>query len=515
MGERESQTEGRAESPVLQVEGLTRDFPAVRALDGVSLAFRRGEVHGIVGENGAGKSTLMNVLSGVHAPTAGRVLIRGEPVTLRGPAHALGLGIAMVHQELNLVDELSAADNIFLGREQTRFGLVRGRRAAAEARELLARVGCDTDPRTPVRRLSVARQQLVEIAKALSLSASVLLLDEPTASLSRREAERLFALIERLKGEGVTILYVSHLLPEVLRICDRVTVMRDGRVVRTLARDDLGEGPAAEAKLGSLMVGRPLADHFPPRGEPGKDVLLRVRGLASAGFVRDVSFDVCAGELLGFAGLVGAGRTEMAEAIAGLRPREAGEVTVCGRTVRPARPREAVQRGLAYLTEDRRGRGLLLDRSVTENMTLASLRRFSRGLLRLGAERDAVRQQVRRLSIRLARPGQPVTTLSGGNQQKVSLARWLLARPRVLLLDEPTRGVDIGAKEEIYRLIARLAADGMACVFIGSELNELLGMCHRIAVMRGGRVAAVLEGDGMTEQNAMFHAAGVRKEGAA
>jgi len=498
------------EQTALAVEHLTRDFPSVRALDGVSLAFRRGEVHGVVGENGAGKSTLMKVISGLYRPTSGRLLYGGREVTPSGPADALRLGVAMVHQELNLVDELTVADNIFLGRERTRFGLISRRRSERRARALLRRVGADFEPGVRLKRLSIAQQQMVEIAKALSCDASVLIMDEPTAVLARPEAERLFELIGRLKAEGVTVLYISHLLPEVLRICDRTTVMRDGRVVTTLEGAEIGQGDAAEARLASLMVGRPMSDHFPERPQRGEVVALTVRDLTVPGAVHGVSFEVRAGEVLGFAGLVGAGRTEMAEAVAGLRRRTGGEVLVRGAEVPAGRPREAVARGLAYLSEDRRGRGLITGRSVAENLTIVSLARYCHPLLSRDAELAAVRAQVERLRIKIASPDEPVDTLSGGNQQKVALAKWLEIDPKVLVLDEPTRGLDIAAKEEIYRLIRRLAQRGMACAFISSELNELLGMCHRIAVMRAGRVVAVLEGEEMTEENVMLHAAGVR-----
>ncbi len=556
-------------APVLEVRALAKQFPGARALDGVSLAFRAGEVHGIIGENGAGKSTLMKILAGVYRPSEGEVLRYGTPVALDHPSEAARLGIAMVHQELNLVGELSVADNIFLGRERTRLGLLRRHASERAARELLQAVGADLPPHRLVRMLPIAQQQMVEIAKALGLDARVLILDEPTAVLSEPEVHQLFALIRRLTQRGVTVLYISHLLPEVLAICDRISVLRDGQLVTTLDRADLPDGspaeagqvrgmgvspmcrtavsavpnagetygaqqssdaggtpvgrtgkmpvpriarnPAAEAKLGSLMVGRPMGDHFPPRRPiaPDAPVRLEVRGLSAASAVRDVSFRVRAGEIVGLAGLVGAGRTETAEALFGLRRRDGGEIRLDGRPVAPRTPQDAMRCGLAYVTEDRKGKGLLLERSIAENLTLAALRRFGRTFIRRRLERSAVREEVQRLSIKAASIDQPVGTLSGGNQQKVCLGKWLRTEPQVLLLDEPTRGIDIGAKEEVYRLIARLAAAGMACVVISSELNELLGLCHRINVMRHGRLMAELEGPAMTEENVMFHAAGV------
>ncbi len=495
---------------ILAVENLTKDFPAVRAVDGVSLGFRRGEVHGIVGENGAGKSTLMKIISGVYRPSAGRLTYGGRAVTATDPAHALRLGVAMVHQELNLVDTLSVADNVFLGREMTTFCFINRKESIHEARRHLARVGSAIDPAREMGSLSIAQRQMVEIAKALSCNASVLIMDEPTAVLARPEAERLFELIGRLRSQGVTVLYISHILPEVLRICDRITVMRDGKVVTTLERAKFGDGPSAEARLASLMVGRPMADHFPDRAAPQDATVLTVEGLSVQGRVRNVSFEVRAGEVLGFAGLVGAGRTEMAEAVAGLRPRAAGRVTIEGAELRPDQPAQAVRRGLAYLSEDRRGRGLLMGRSVVENVTIVSLKRYAKPFISRRAELAATRAHVERLSIKLARATDPVDTLSGGNQQKVAVAKWLEVEPRALILDEPTRGLDIAAKEEIYGFIRQVAGRGMACVLISSELNELLGMCHRIVVMRAGRIVKVLEGDEMTEENVMLHAAGVK-----
>ncbi len=494
--------------PVLAVENVTRNFGAVRALDGVSLDFLPGEIHGLVGENGAGKSTLMRILAGIDQPTAGRVLHQGRTVHLAGPADANRLGITMVHQELNLVDELSAADNIFLGREPLRRGLIDRGAMESRAADLLRRVGSDVSPRETVGRLSVARRQMVEIAKALSFNARVLILDEPTAVLARRDVERLLGLVRRLRVEGVTVIYISHLLDEVLALCDRISVLRDGRQVRTV---EVQRG-LTEAKLASFMVGREMSDHFPPRARPTSEMVLSVRGLRAGRAVRGVSFDVRRGEILGLAGLVGAGRTETAEAIMGLRRREGGEVRLRGRPIRATHPREAVKAGLAYLSEDRRGRGLVMGRPIRENLTLVTLRNYTRGLIRPGRERAAAAELIDRLGIKVGSMDDDVRTLSGGNQQKVALAKWLPCRPAALVLDEPTRGVDIGAKEEIYRLIRDLSSEGLACVMISSELNELLGMAHRIAVLRAGRVSAVLEGSEMTEENVMLAAAGVSEE---
>ncbi len=503
--------------PMIEVRGLTKDFPGIRALDGVTLAVRRGEVHGIVGENGAGKSTLMKILAGIEQPTAGEVLMEGMAERIESPRDADRLGIAMIHQELNLVDELSVADNIFLGREHVRriagVPLVSDRSQRTEARSLLRRVNCDIDPACRVKTLSIAQQQLVEIAKALSMHARVLIMDEPTAVLSERETASLFLLIAQLSREGVTVLYISHHLSEVLRVCDRITVLRDGRLVRTMDAK-----ATTESELASAMVGRPLGEYYPPRDESQGEVRLQVRGLVSEPAVHGVSFELRAGEILGFAGLIGAGRTEMAEAIAGLRQRDAGTIEVDGMMLLARSPSEAAAAGIAYLSEDRKGRGLTIDMGVTENTTLVSLRKYSRrwgGLINRRAEDAATRTHIERLRIRVPLTGlrRPVRNLSGGNQQKVALAKWLETQPRVMMLDEPTRGVDVGAKREIYDLIVDLASRGMACVFISSELQELLGVCHRIAVMKGGVIAGIVNAAQTTEERIMHMAAGVEEAG--
>ena len=495
--------------PVLTADGIVKQFGPVVALGGVTFDLLPGEVHALIGENGAGKSTLMKVLSGVERPDGGRVLIGGHPVDLRSPAEAQRRGVAMIHQELNLIDELSVADNIFLGRERVgRWSrLVRGRATKRAAGALLAGLGCRVRPGARVGTLSIAQKQLVEIAKAVSLDASVLIMDEPTAVLGGPEVAALFALIGRLKSTGVAIVYISHLLAEVLQVADRVTVLRDGRTVRTLTR---GQAQAAgEHGLASAMVGRPMASHFPPRQpvRAGADVALDVLGLSVPGKAADVSFSVRHGEILGFAGLVGSGRTEVAEAICGLRPKSAGEVAVDSQILHVHDVRGAMAAGLAYLSEDRKATGLVLPMSIAANTTLPTLPAYGRWL-RQGREKKVAQRRVSDLAIRARSVRAPVSSLSGGNQQKVALAKWLEARPKVLVIDEPTRGVDVGAKEQIYQLIQSLTDHGMACILISSELNEVLALSHRVAVMRAGRLVATLDAAEATEETVVRLATG-------
>jgi ribose transport system ATP-binding protein len=483
---------------------LYKQYGPVRALDGIDLQFRSGEVHGIVGENGAGKSTFMKILAGVEFPTSGTVAVQGVPARFHSVLDALKLGIVMIHQELNLVDELSVAENIFLGREPVRFGLVDRARCEAGAQALLARIGHHLDPAQRVGVLSIADKQMVEIAKALSYDASVLIMDEPTAALTEREAETLAQLIEQLRSRGVTIVFISHILPQVLRVSDRITVLRDGKVVTTLEEQDVQR--TGERALASLMVGRPMAEHFPSRQTHGNRTVLSIDRLTVPESAYEVSFDVREGEVFGLAGLIGAGRTELAEAIAGLRKKSAGAIGLNGESVEIRNPSDAARLGIAYLPEDRKDAGLTLNMDIADNVTMVSMARYSRLLLRRSDQERAAGQYVHRMRIRAGELADPVWTLSGGNQQKVLLAKWLETRPKVLIVDEPTRGVDIGAKEEIYQLLRELAGQGMACIMISSEINELLGMCHRIGVMRQGRLVTILDGPQATEQE-VIHAA--------
>ena len=513
---------------LLAAEKVTVDYPGVRALDGVSLQFRAGEIHAVVGENGAGKSTLMKVLSGSLRPTQGAIRLEGSPTLFAKPSDALRAGIAMVHQELNLVPTLDVAENVCLGREPAGLLGLRVDRAAQRnrARRLLSMLGSDLDLGRAAGDLSVAEQQFVEIAKCLASEARVLIFDEPTAVLGEREARRLLDLMRTLRDEGRAIVFISHHLDEVAAVADRVSVLRDGRLVQQFTRglDDAIRDDAAvavdEARIASAMVGRELGSIYPPKGEAvSPQPAIELAGFGAVGRSRGIALAVRPGEIVGIAGLVGSGRTETAEAIVGLR-RSEGTLRVAGREVRFASPREAVRAGVAYVSEDRKGRGLHVSLSSVANMTLPSLDRHARlaGLsLDARGERAVADRWIRDFAIRCARPNLPISSLSGGNQQKFALARWLETAPKVLVIDEPTRGVDVGAKGEIYRIVAALAREGLACVVISSELPELIGLAHRVVVMREGRVAGELGRDTLAladaEERIVRLASGLQEEG--
>ena len=494
-----------AEAPVLEARGLTMRFGPVEVLSDVSLALAAGEVHAVIGENGAGKSTLMKILSGHLTPTDGTVALAGEPTRLAGPAEAERRGIVLVHQEILLAPDLSVARNIFMGREITRGGLVDDRAMDRAAADAVRALGVDLDPRRPVARLSIAQRQVVQIARALSVEHRVVIFDEPTASLSPVEAETLLATIGGLRRRGVAVLYISHRLPEVKAVADRVTVLRDGRIVAQRQAAELDPETMA-----NLMVGREMSRMFPDRAvAPDAPPALKVDHLSVPGFADDASFAVRPGEILGFAGLVGAGRTELLEGVVGLRP-ATGSVEVSGSPARFRSVRDSLAAGVAYVTEDRKGKGLLLRRDLKSNLTLAALRRFCRGFL-VDASRETrgLDEAIRRFDIRLRDRRALAGQLSGGNQQKLLLAKMLLDEPRVIVVDEPTRGIDVGTKAEIYRLLARLAAEGRAVVVISSEMAELIGLCHRILVMREGRLVGEVAGEAMTEQAIVRLATGV------
>jgi ribose transport system ATP-binding protein len=487
------------------MRGIRKAFPGVVALDGVDLEVRTGEVHVLLGENGAGKSTLMKVLSGAHAKDAGTIEVLGRRVEIEGPRHARALGIGIIYQELNLVPQLSAAENVFLGRERrTSWGLVDRGRQIAETEAALRTLGTAIDPSRPVRLLGIAQQQMVEVAKALTEEARVLVMDEPTSALTESEIAALFAAIERLTARGVAVVYISHRLEEVRRVGHRVTVLRDGR---NAATHDVAAVGVAE--LVRLMADREVSTHYPRRrGEAGEE-LLRVEGLGRAPAFRDVSFVLCRGEVLGVAGLLGAGRTELARAVAGVDPADSGRVVLKGREVALREPRHAIRLGVGLLPEDRKTEGLVLGQAVVRNLALPSVGRLSPwGVVDRRAETSLAARQVEELRIRTPSLGQPVGLLSGGNQQKVVLGKWLAADVDVLIMDEPTRGIDVGAKQEIYELMNRLTARGAGILMISSELPEVLGMSDRVLVLHRGRVSAQLDAAEATQERVLQAALG-------
>jgi rhamnose transport system ATP-binding protein len=514
-------------APLLHLTAVTKSFGAVRALRGVSFDLQAGEVHALLGENGAGKSTLIKVITGAHQPDGGTIDINGQRVAHLTPAAAHKLGIACIYQQPALFPDLTVAENIGLRLEPVSpLRRVNERQRHSRAHHLLERIGANMEPDTEVRRLSMPEQQLVEIACAIGAGARIVIMDEPTASLTQPEQQLLFGVVRELRSSGVGVIYISHRLDEIFALADRVTVLRDGESVGTrqvgarvcgpqqastasnaLNRSEFDSDctsgnsrsnvPAlTESELIKLMVGREVSSIFPPaESEPGEVVLsLKKLGCAASG-VKNISLDVRAGEVVGLAGLVGAGRTELARVLFGISPADSGEIVLNGRRVTIPSPREAVAQGIAYVPEDRRRHGVILDLPLAANVTMAIHRRIFRGAwLRLGAERQLASEFIRDLGIRTFGTEAPANSLSGGNQQKVSLARWLATKPRLLILDEPTQGVDVGAKSEIHKIIRRLARDGMAVLMISSDLPEVVGMSDRIAVMRGGTIAAMLPG---------------------
>ncbi|WP_327297535.1 sugar ABC transporter ATP-binding protein [Streptomyces sp. NBC_01197] len=494
---------------LLRIEGIRKTFPGVVALDSVDFDLRRGEVHVLLGENGAGKSTLIKMLSGAYRPDSGRIFAEGREVRIHGAQDAERLGIATIYQEFNLVPDLTVAENIFLGRQPRRFGMIDRARMEQDAAGLLARVGLDIAPRTKVRELGIARLQMVEIAKALSLEARVLIMDEPTAVLTSGEVEKLFGLVRALRDDGVGIVFITHHLEEIAALGDRVTVIRDGRSIDQVPAD------TPEDELVRLMVGRSIEQQYPrqrptaarpedPTAGDAPAPLLSVRGLGRDGVFHDVSFEVRAGEVVGIAGLVGAGRTEVARAVFGADPYDRGTVDVIGRRLPRHDVNAAMGAGIGLVPEDRKGQGLLLDASVEENLGLVTLRSATRaGLVDIKGQQAAAARVAGQLGVRMAGLGQHVRTLSGGNQQKVVIGKWLLADTKILILDEPTRGIDVGAKVEIYQLINELTASGHAVLMISSDLPEVLGMSDRVLVMAQGRIAGELPAHEATQDAVM------------
>jgi ribose transport system ATP-binding protein len=491
-------------APLLQMRGISKAYPGVKALDAVDFEVQRGEVQVLLGENGAGKSTLMRVLSGACSRDAGEILIDGRSVALRSPREAQALGISTIYQEFNLVPHLTAAANIFLGREPSRLGVIDRERLIQDARTLLESLGTAIDPAALVADLSVAEQQMVEVAKALSLDARVLIMDEPTSALTEAEIDQLFAAIGSLTKRGVSVIYISHRLEELARVGHRATVMRDGRQVATLPL------PAPVSELVRLMVDRNIADHFPAPTRVRGQELLRVERVSRGERLHDVSLTLHRGEILGIAGLLGAGRTELARVIAGADAPEQGRVLLDGRPLHLRAPRDAIRAGIGLVPEDRKRHGFVPTQSVAANLSLPQLPRLCRaGVIDASRERQVVSRWIRDLRIKTAGADARIVTLSGGNQQKVVLGKWLAAGADVLIVDEPTRGIDVGAKMEIYQLLDRLAANGAAILMISSDLPEILGMSDRVLVMHQGRVGALFDRSEATQARVLHAALGL------
>ena len=489
----------RSQTPLLEMKGITKQFPGVLALDNVTLTVYPGEVLALVGENGAGKSTLMKILSGVYKKDAGEILLDGKPVEISGPLHARQLGISIIYQELNVLNNMNITENIFVGREKKKNGFVDKKLQHEEARRLLSRVGLEVDPHTKTGRLSTAQKQMVEVAKALSTHARMIIMDEPTSSLTDKETEMLFGIIRKLRDDGVAIVFISHRMNEIFEISDRIAVMRDGQMIQTM---DAAE--ATEQKVIAAMVGRDVNNLFVKEPAPIGEVALEVKNLSTKHFLKDISFNVRAGEIVGFAGLVGAGRSEVMRAVFGIDPRETGEIFVRGRPVNIRTTVDALRAGLGFVPEDRKEQGLILKMSVQHNASIAALPSVSKGgFLDKKRERRLAGEYIDKLRVKTPSQEQRVMNLSGGNQQKVVIAKWMATHPSVLILDEPTRGIDVGAKKEIHLLMSELVAQGVAIIMISSELPEILGMSDRIYVMHDGRIKGEIARGEATQESVM------------
>ncbi|WP_341933268.1 sugar ABC transporter ATP-binding protein [Microbacterium sp. LWO14-1.2] len=492
--------------PILRVEGISKGFPGVQALKDVHLEVRQGEVLVLVGENGAGKSTLMKILSGIYTKDEGTITFEGQEVELTSPLQAQQLGVTIIHQELNLMPDLTVAQNIFVGREPKIGPFLSERRLNSQTAELLKRLDIRLDPRQKVGELTVAEQQMVEIAKALSFNAKVLIMDEPTSALTDSEVETLFVLIEQLKAAGTGIVYISHRMDELRRLADRVTVLRDGAYIGSLEKSEVSIPQIIE-----MMVGRAIDEGTRPqaREHAGDPVVLDVQGLSTKSLLKDISFQLHRGEILGFAGLMGAGRTETARAVIGADHRDGGTITIGGRTARISQPSDAVRHGVGYLSEDRKLLGLMLEQDVTFNTVLASLGSYANaiGWMGDGKAKNRTKDYVQQLRVKTPSVNQVVKLLSGGNQQKVVIARWLMRDCDILIFDEPTRGIDVGAKEEIYRLMQQLADAGKSIIVISSELPEILRVANRIAVFANGRITGTLRNEDASQEKIMQLAA--------
>ena len=499
---------------ILKMEGITKLFPGVKALDKVDLELRKGEILAVIGENGAGKSTLMKVLLGIHPADEGTIVYKGEKVQFSSPLDALNKGIAMIHQEISLIPTMDVAENIWLGREKEtmRHGMISKKGRYEKTDEFLKQMDIDLDPKALVRTLSVAKMQMVELVRAASYNADVIIMDEPTSALANEEIEILYRVVRDLKKQGVSIIFISHKLEEIFEICDRVSVYRDGHYISTNDVKDI-----TQAQLVNMIVGRSITNQFPKMEANIGDVVLEVRDFNSAGVFKNVNFQVRKGEILGISGLVGAGRTEIMRALFGADPKDSGHVYVDGQEVKIHSPKDAITCGISMLTEDRMRTGSIYALSVKQNTTIANFREYCSkgiGVIHSKKENKAFEEQRGKMEVKCASEKQLISELSGGNQQKVMIGRWLLTRPKVLIIDEPTRGIDVGSKSEIHKAISQLACEGMAVIMISSELPEILGMSDRILVVRHGEIVFECDRKEATQENLITHAFGAEAESA-
>lgn len=489
----------------IEMRGINKSFGENAVLKDAGFLLDHGEIHALMGENGAGKSTLMKILTGVYTKDSGQVIVDGAEVCYKNPQEAEKAGIVFIHQELNVLFDLTVEENMFLGKEiHGHFGVCDQKAMRAEVRKILDRLGVSIDPQQKMSELSVGQQQMIEIAKALMVDAKVIIMDEPTAALTQSETEVLFQVVRSLREKGVSIVYISHRMEEIFELCDRITVLRDGSYIATkkIADTDMND-------VVRMMIGREIGERYPVRTSKIGGVVFKVEGLTCPGVFRDVSFEVRAGEVLGVSGLMGAGRTEIMQAVFGNMPHVTGRIFLDGKEIHNHNPGQAMRNGIGFITEDRKTEGLMLEESIRKNISLANLRRISRrGVLRKKEEQDLVRQGIEELHIKCFGPEHECGRLSGGNQQKVVFAKWIHTNPRVLILDEPTRGVDIGAKKEIYNIINDLAAKGVAVIMVSSELPEILGMADRIMVVREGLVRGILDKEEADQENIMILATG-------
>ncbi len=494
-------------NPIMQIDNVIKEFSGVRVLHRITLDIFPGEVLGILGENGAGKSTLLKIISGIYGKTSGNFKLDGEELILNSPADAKRNGIAMIPQEFNLISTLNVFENIFLGNEIKKGVLLDKRAMRKKTSELLDELKTDLDPTELIENLTVAQKQMVEIAKALVNDARILIMDEPTTVLTEHEIKILFDLVNRLKERGVTILFISHKLKEIKKLCDRLVILRDGHLISIDEVVDLDEEEMAQK-----MVGRELNQIYPEKSVAGETPVLKIKNLSIKGVLNNINFELRSGEVLGFAGLVGAGRTETAESIMGLRRKDSGEIEVFGKPVEITSPTEAVKLRLAYLSEDRQGKGLIMNFDIPENITLISLKNYVKGLIQKSKETERAKEFVDLFDIKAASINTHLINLSGGNQQKVYLSKWMDTHPEILILDEPTRGIDVNTKKDIYHFIRTLTDKGVSVIVISSELDEIIGLSNRVIVMRDGSIVGELSGDEINEQEVMYHAAGLRKQ---